>query len=376
MSDDAEDKQHLATGKHLADLRKRGIVLRSRDLSGGLIFITGVLLIIMTADKLKLIIQDNFIQAFNHFDLLVQDSEYVIKICKQLLFHSFESLLPILIILFVVGLLSPFLLGGWNFTLDVLQFNLGKIDPLNNLKRLLSPKQGLIEIAKSIIKAFTLLSALIIFIIFQKNQIVSLTDESIFSAVFHVWVMVKYYIGYLSLALIITVAFDVIYHFFHYQKESKMSTQQIKDEHKNTEGNVETKRKIRSKQIILIQQRLNVLVPKASVVIANPEHFAVALKYDKDKDKAPRVLIKGQDNVAMQIKKIAALNAVTIYEAPQLARALYYTTKMGHEIHPGLYKAVAIILSYVYQLQQYQSGLVDLPQITENLEIPNEFKHF
>lgn len=373
MSDEAHDKQHAATGKHLADLRKQGNVLRSRDLSGALVFMTSITLLIFMSAQIKTQMAKNFFLAFSNFSAVVGNHDYLINIIKNIVLSSFYLLLPLFIIAFITALFSPFIFGGWNFTLDVLQFKLSKLNPTSNLARLFKPKTALLEILKSMIKSSFFLAILIFYVISAKNNIFYLSNEALSSAINTSYFTVKNFIIILSGSLVFIILMDVVYNYFRYQTQAKMSTEQIKEEHKSTEGNPEVKRKIRMKQIAIIMQRLKQTIPKANVIITNPTHYAVALRYDGEKDHAPKVVAKGKAVIAQHIKKIAISHAVPIYEAPELARAIYYTTKVNGFIHPALYKAVALVLSYVFQLKHYQMGKGRLPEYISNLEIPSEF---
>ncbi|RDI38536.1 EscU/YscU/HrcU family type III secretion system export apparatus switch protein [Aquicella lusitana] len=373
MSHEAQEKQHQPTSKHISDLRKQGIVMRSRDLSGGLVFTVTVAMLIIMSAQLMMSIKKNFSLAFSSIPDVIHNANYLGAILKKIALANFYQLLPIFIIMLVVAILSPFLFGGWNFTLDAIQFKLSKLNPTNNLGKLFSYKNALIEIARSIVKASIFLCILTFFLISNLNDIISLMNLQVISAITASEYLIKYFILFLCIALIFTVIFDIAYHYFRYQQQAKMSLQEVKDEQKDTEGSVESKRKMRLKQLAMVKQRINYSVPKASVVITNPTHYAVALKYNSGKDKAPKVIAKGKGIIAYQIRKAAISHGISIYQAPDLARAIYFTTKLGSEIHPGLYKPVAIVLSYVYQLKNYQYGVGKHPEIIEDLSIPKEF---
>ncbi len=151
-----------------------------------------------------------------------------------------------------------------------------------------------------------------------------------------------------------------------------MTDQEVRDEGKESEGNPEVKRKIRSTQLQRLRQRLQQAVPKSTVVITNPTHYAVALAYDSQRDNAPRIMARGCDLIAHEIRMLAVANAIPIYEAPVLARAIYHSGKVGREIHPGLYMAVAIVLSYVHQLKSFQVGVGAAPVPVYEFDIPTE----
>lgn len=373
MSDESQDKQHLPTGKRLFDMRRQGNVLRSRDLSGGLIFLVSVGLLIYLSTDLKVRMQENFIFSFSNIKNVMEDPTCIGTVVNKLLLNNIKGILPIFIISFFTAFLSPFLFGGWNFTLEALQFKLTKLNPAQNIKRIFSFNTTLLEVLRAMIKVIVFFGALIAFIISNKNTIMLLAAEAPLAAIPAGFFIIKNFIVFICVALVFTTAFDMAYHYMKFFHQAKMSTQEIKDEHKDIEGNVDVKRKIRSKQLSMLKQRLMQTVPKADVIITNPTHYAVALRYQSTKDKAPKVIAKGKDLQAHQIRQIAIANAVSIYQAPELARAIYFTTKVGHEIHPLLYKAVAVVLSYVYQLKRYQMGSGEMPHRSDELHIPKEF---
>jgi flagellar biosynthetic protein FlhB len=179
----------------------------------------------------------------------------------------------------------------------------------------------------------------------------------------------------LSLSLLLIAFIDVPYQIWNHSKELKMSKQEVKDEFKETEGRPEVKGKIRQKQREISQQRMMEAIPEADVVVTNPEHYSVALKYDVMKSGAPIVVAKGADIIALQIKRVALANDVHIMQLPPLARALYHTTEIGGEVPQGLYLSVAQILAFVFQLKSFQDGKGIRPDKLGKIEIPEEFKY-
>ncbi len=372
-NEDGQERKHLATGKRLVELRKKGIVLRSKDLTGGMLFLVIIGLIIFMADSFKKQFSGNFLTAYSAIREVPNNQELLVLVIKKIFLSNIEILLPAFILALITVLISPFLFGGWNFTLDAIQFKLEKLDPMNNLKKMFSIKQTSIEVVRSMFKATLILGVLILFIYYKKVEICGLMSESIHYSLSASYDILKDFIFYISVALIITVAFDVAYHYYQFQTQNKMTGQELKDEQKDTEGSVEVKRKIRSAQIAMFKQRLASSVPTANVIVTNPAHYAIALRYDEKKDHAPRVVAKGKDYLAQQIKQLAIANAIPIYEAPPLARAIYHTTKIGMEIHPELYMAVAIVLSYVHQLKNFQLGIGKSPSFVNHFTLPEEF---
>lgn len=373
METESQDKQHQASAKRLSEMRKKGSVPRSRDLTSSLVLIMAVMILVNMSSTFKGRLIENFSLSFGSINDVVSNNVELSYVIKKMAMDNFILLLPLFILLFAVVLASPFLFGGWNFTLEVLGFKFEKLNPLTNLQRIFSPTKALIEIFKSVLKAAFIISVLASFFYYKKAEIFSLINYPASVAIHGSYSLVSGFAIILCCSLIILALADVIYHYFQFQKDSKMSTQELRDEGKDAEGNVEVKRKIRSKQMALIKQRLSVLVPQATVIITNPTHYSVALRYDERKDTAPKVLAKGKDFSAQQIRQIAVANAIPIYEAPALARAIFHTTKIGFEIHPALYMAVALVLSYVHQLKNFQSGRGQQPKFVSDFEIPKEF---
>lgn len=373
MSDDAQDKQHLPSGKRIADLRKKGNVMRSRDLTGGIVFLVSVSTLIFMAMTFKNQFANNFFSIYSSIGLVANGSMVMTEVMAKIFINNFNLLLPLFGIIFVSTLISPFLFGGWNFTLEAIRFKSDKLNPAVNLKRTFSPKHVLVEIGKSFIKCLVILGALVVFIMNKKDIIISLLTKNKIFVYSMMYSIMKEFLILLSVCLIFLIAFDVLYNYFSFLKQAKMSTQELKDENKESEGSPDVKRKINMQQMMLYKQRLSTFVPKAHVIVTNPTHYAVALRYDENKDRAPKVVAKGKAYIADQIRLLATANGIPFYEAPGLARAIYHTTKQGAEIHPELYRSVAIVLTYVHQLKNYQHGLGSIPNFVSEFKLPDEF---
>jgi len=373
MSESAQEKQHEATPKKLQDLRRKGVVLRSKDLTAGTVLVAAVLTIFLVAGKFFGSLETNFTDAFTQFNHQHDDKFYYIAFTKSVILNNFAMLLPLLGMCFLAAAFSPFLLGGWNFTWDAIRFKFEKMNPFNNIIKMLSPKRAAGEIIRSILKFLVLFLVLCIFIFYKKTFLQHLMDLNIRHAVFTAMFLLKQFVCIQLGALIVLIAGDVMHHRSEFMEQSMMTTQEIKEEYKESEGSGELKGKIRSRQIALSKQRLKLDVPRATVIITNPTHYAIALRYDEKVDSAPKIVAMGKDLMAQQIRFLGTSNGVPIYEAPVLARAIYHTSKVGYEIHPELYMAVAIVLSYVNQLKRYQMGAAQLPLMRSDLDIPAEY---
>ena len=352
MSDDSsQDKKHDATSKRLSELSQKGNVMRSRDLTSGLVFVVTIMQIMYMVSRLKEQIVANFTLSFDAIQKILVNHDNISGIFKKIVTDNFLMLIPIFCLAFIVVLLSPFIFGGWNFTLQPIQFKFDKLNPINNLKKMFAPVHMAMEIFKSMLKSFFIMGVMITFVVVKKDSFIKLLNNSAESAIAASYSIVVQFIVVLTFTLVAFVAFDIIYNYFKFKKDIKMTTQEVEDEHKAMEGNQQIKARIRQRQIALLRQTLNKTVPLANVIITNPTHYSIALKYDEHKDHAPKVIAKGTGDIASRIRTIAIANGVPIYEAPALARSIYHTTKIGFDIHPGLYKAVAAVLSYVYQLK-------------------------
>lgn len=371
MAEDTLDKEHEATGKRLEDLRGKGKSMRSRDLTSGLVFSVVITTLIFMAPYIKKQFSDNFVYSFNYISVAASDVDFPTDYMHKILWENFMLLLPLFAIAIASVLLSPFIFGGWNFTLQVLEFNFSKLNPIDNLKNMFSLKIFK-NIFTSVFKVVVIIGVLVVFILNKKHQISELMGLPFHSMAAISYSIIKEFIIVISSALVLIILFDIIYTFFDYRKNAKMSMQEIKDEQKDTEGNTEVKKKVRSKQYQLLKQRLNIMVPRANVIITNPTHYAIAIQYDHNKDNAPKVIAKGKGVLAQQIRHLAVINGIPIYEAPFLARALYHAVNLNAEIISELYMGVAIVLSYVQQLKNYQQGIGQPPAYVEDMQVPEE----
>jgi flagellar biosynthetic protein FlhB len=366
-----EDKQHEATSKRITDLRNKGSVMRSKDLTSGLVFIVAFIQLNYFAIKFQSGFTDNFIYTYNNIKIVLSDNYRLSDVLTHLLISNLLLLIPVFSMLLIVLLLSPFAFGGWNFTLTPVKFNFDKLNPITNLKNIYSLNL-FVEVFKSLLKAIVIIGALVYYIKNNISSILNLMNFSTNTAIQASFSIISQFLVMLCLLTIFLVAVDIAYNYFRHKMKSKMTNQEVKDEAKDSDGSPLVKQKIRSRQFEILKQRLFKSVPQANVIITNPTHYSIAVRYDEKKDRAPRVLAKGKGPLAQQIRMIAISNAIPIYEAPVLARAIYHTTKIGNEVPPDLYKAVAIVLTYIQQLRNYQSGKGHIPHYTDDLEIPKE----
>ncbi len=273
----------------------------------------------------------------------------------KLVGYSFETILlvamPILLIAMVTGVVMSYLQVGVLFTLEAVQPKLDKINPINGFKRLFSLR-SLVEMVKSILKATVLLYITGSYLINRQNDILKLFDMNVYQIAAVLWDMVFNLMLRAVIVLMILAVLDYAYKQWQNEKDMMMSKQEVKDEYKSTEGDPQLKGKIKQKQREISMGRMMQEVPKADVVITNPSHFAIAVKYNPDEADAPSVVAKGKDLIAKNIKKIAEENEIPIVENKPLARALYAEVEIGDFIPEALYHAVAEVLAYVYKLKK------------------------
>ena len=280
---------------------------------------------------------------------------------------------PILILLFVISFVAPIALGGFLFSGSLLQPKFSRMNPLSGVKRMFSMK-ALIELVKALAKFIVILMVALVVLSKDRADLLAIANEPIESAIMHSAQVVGWSALWMSLGLIFIAAVDVPFQLWDNKQKLMMTKQEVRDEYKDSEGKPEVKQRIRQLQHEMTQRRMMQAVPQADVVITNPTHFAVALKYDPEAGQAPMLLAKGSDFTALKIREIATEHNVLLLESPALARSIYHTTELDQEIPAGLYLAVAQVLAYVYQIRQYQAGKGKRPAPLKDLPIPPDLR--
>ena len=290
----------------------------------------------------------------------------------QFMYMASQTLLalsPFMAVMLVAALAGPLMMGGWSFSLETISFKLEKLNPIKGLARIFSLK-GLVELVKALAKFVLLIGAAILVFFTIDQQLLSLTSMSPKAAGIEAVSVLVQVLLILSATTILIVALDVPFELWNHQKQLRMTKQEIKDEMKETDGNPQVKQRIRTMQRQLAESRMMEDVKTADVVITNPTHYAVALQYLDRPGSAPRMVAKGKDLTALRIRSIATEHDIPLFEAPPLARALYRSTEIGHEIPHVLYMAVARVLAYVFQLKN--AGPTDYVPKPDDLDIPLE----
>jgi flagellar biosynthetic protein FlhB len=359
--DSSQEKTEEPTAKRLQKARDDGQIPRSKELSTSLVLIIGALSLWLSGGLIYEGAQSIFV--FNYTlerSHIFDEKEMIIHLAAS----AREAMLiisPVMIALLIVAILGPLALGGWMFSGKSLLPKLNRISPLSGLKRMFGLK-SLVELLKSWAKVIVICVCSILLFFSLENSILYLNQEPDRQAIVHAVDLVMLAALVLAISTLLISVIDVPFQIYDFTKKMKMSLQEIKDEHKDTEGKPEVKQRIRRLQYEMSQRRMMADVPEADVVITNPTHYAVALKYHSEGMEAPILVAKGTDEVALKIREIAKAHNVPIVESPTLARSVYAYTRIGKDIPEGLYVAIAQVLAYVYQLNQHLKGLGPKPK--------------
>ena len=369
-NEDGTEKTEEPSEKRLREAREKGQVPRSRELSTLMMTLSAAIFLyffgyFMAQDFEVIMVQGLQLDRDHAFDLHMATSRIM-----ALVETSIYMVLPFLLLMVVIAIVSSTLLGGWNFSSQAMAPKISKMNPISGIKRMFS-LNALMELLKAFAK-FVLISIVATFFLwYTYEEVLVLGLEPIDQALAHSAELVLEAFIFVSLALIVIAAIDVPFQVYQHISQLKMTKQEVKEEFKQQEGSPEVKSRIRQVQREMSQKRMMQKVPEADVVITNPTHFAVALKYDADSMLEPMVLAMGIDFMAAEIRTIAIDNDIPIIEAPPLARALYYNAEIDQPIPYDLFKAVASVLAYVYQLRDGKSvQAVDFEQlpIPENMQ--------
>ena len=372
-SESGADKSEEPTGKRLEESRKKGQIARSKELNTMAVTITGTMALIIFGAYMGNVLMDIMRGNFSlPREVLMSERSMAL----YLLASGKEALLamqPFLIALLIASIVGPIALGGWLFSTEALQPKASRMNPLAGLKRMFSV-QALVELLKALAKFLVILAVALVVLSVDQDDLLAIANEPIEPAILHSLKVVGWSAFWLSCGLILIAAVDAPFQLWSHKQKLKMTKQEVRDEYKDTEGKPEVKGRIRQLQREMAERRMMQAVPQADVVITNPTHFAVALKYDPEKGGAPLLLAKGGDFLALKIREIAQEHKVMVLESPGLARAVYYSTELDQEIPAGLYLAVAQVLAYVYQLRQYQAGKGKRPGPLPDLPIPPDLR--
>lgn len=346
----AQEKTEKATPKKREETRKKGQVAKSAEVNTAFImlfvFIGLFFLGTWMATTLLSIYRKSFMEYF-FWDVSIVNLH---TIYIQVLLEAAKVVLPVMLMAIVAGVLGNFVQMGFLFSTDPIKMKLERINPIKGFKRIFSLR-AIVELLKSILKITIIGSVVFILLLLHIEDIILLANKELNSSLV-VLAKLVWQLGIaVSIILIFLAILDYMYQKYDFEKSIRMSKQEIKDEHKKMEGDPLIKSRIRQKQRELAMRRMMQEIPHADVVITNPTHYAVALKYDAEKMEAPVVVAKGADYLALKIREIANKHQVMIVENKPLARTLYARTEIGDQIPEDLFATVAEVLAYVYRVQ-------------------------
>lgn len=348
--DSGQDRTEDATPKRISEARKKGDVPRSKELNTVLMLLASLVGFAMLGGT--------GVQAYKQLakaqwsidrDAVFNDN----ALLNGLLVPFIEALwisAPFLLLMFLASFIGPLCMGGWVFSVSSLKIDPKKLSPLAGLKRMVG-LQGLTELLKAVMKVIMLGGVAILLLMYNVDDYLRLGSQPIGTAINEMFRLMFFILLILVLSLGVVALVDVPYQLWSYARKLRMTLQEVRDENKETQGNPEVKSKVRQLQQANANKRMLTDVPEADVIIVNPTHFSVALKYEEE-SLAPVVVAKGVDHMALKIREIGRDADVAVFSAPPLARALYHHTEIGETIPTELYLAVAQVLAYVLQVKE------------------------
>ncbi|WP_386081555.1 flagellar biosynthesis protein FlhB [Vreelandella sp. F11] len=372
-NDSDQEKTEEATPRRKEKAREEGQVARSRELNTFLLLLGGVVGLYsmgkMLYDQLGAVMEQAFLferrQAMESTPMLVN----ALDLGQRTLF----AMMPLFLLLAVIALVAPGLMGGWLISGKSMQPKFSKLNPIKGVKRILST-QALIELAKAIAKSVLVGGVAATFLYFNIGKFMALMDQPIQQALTNALSMAAQAAGLMVLVLIVVILIDVPFQLWDNAKKLRMSQEEIKREHKESEGDPHVKARIRQQQQAMARGRMMSKVPEADVIITNPTHYAIALTYQEGSMGAPRLVAKGADAVAARIREIGEEAGVPRLEAAPLARALYHHVDLEAEVPAELYTAVAEVMAWAYRLKQVAKQGGEVPPTPDKLPVPPEME--
>jgi flagellar biosynthetic protein FlhB len=372
MAEDSDlEKTEQPSQRRLDQAREEGQVARSRELSTFTVLVAGgaglwLMGASLSEHLIKLVRQGLTLNAD-----IVFKPELMMPHLHNLSLEALMAFLPYLLLLLVVATFSPLLLNGWMFTFKPLVPDLSKLNPVSGIGRMFSVN-SLVELGKAIAKSVLVGGIGAWAIWHNRDHVLLLISEPVVQSIPHLGSLMWACFATIMGGVLLIAGVDVPYQLWEHNKKLKMTKEEVRREAKESEGDPQVKAKIRSMQREMARRRMMAEIPTADVVVTNPTHFSVALKYSENGMRAPVVVAKGTHLMAAKIKEIALANNVPILEAPPLARALYKHTDLGQSIPEALYTAVAEVLAYVYQLRRYKTAGGNYPVQPSELPVPKE----
>lgn len=372
-NENGQDKTEDPTDKRVRDSREKGETARSKELNTLVVTMAGAGGLLIFGGQLAQMMLDLMRVNFTLPREVIMDDHYMGLYFLNAGKAALIAIQPMLITMVLAAVIGPISLGGWIFSASSMAPKFSRMNPTGGLKRMFST-HALVELLKALAKFFIILMVALVVLSKDKGALVAIAHEPLELAILHSVQVVGWSAWWMACGLIIIAAVDVPFQLWEAHKKLLMTKQEVRDEHKDNDGRPEVKQRIRQLQREMSQRRMLSSIPKADVIITNPTHFAVALKYDPEQGGAPMLVAKGTDFLALKIREIAAEHKILLLESPALARSIYYSTELDQEIPAGLYLAVAQVLAYVYQIRQHRAGRGKRPDPLGDLPIPNDLR--
>lgn len=349
-SENEQERTERPTARRLEKAREEGNVPRSAELSAAAVLLVAGGGLHFLGGSIGATLMDIMKSALSISPAEAVDPGLALSAAGSELLRALTVCAPILGLTLVAALVAPLTLGGWNLSLNALAPNFEKLDPIAGFGRFFSAR-GAVELGKALGKFLVVATLAVLVLRKQSPQLLALGAAPLHAGIAQAANLTSDALLAVSSGLVLIAAVDVPFQLWQYSQKLNMTRDEIRQEVKESEGAPEVRMRIRRAQRDIARRRMMHEVPKADVVVVNPTHFAVALRYDESRMRAPLVVAKGTDLIAARIREIAAEHAVPIFEAPPLARALHHSVEIGSEIPATLYVAVAQVLTYIYQLK-------------------------
>lgn len=370
MAEDSDlEKTEPASQRRLEKAREEGQVVRSRELNTFMLLGAGVAVLWFGGARMYEGL-NGILRSGLWFDLRVgQDTNVMLSVAANSALQALLLLAPLFLVLVVIAIFSSVMLGGFMFSSKALEPKFERLNPLKGVARMFSA-QTLVELIKTLAKATVIGTVGAMVIWNYRDQMLSLMHTTPTQALTEGMSLVALCCTLIVSALVIIVLIDAPWQVFSHYKKMRMSKQDVKQEHKESDGDPHVKGRIRQQQRAMARRRMMAEVPTADVIVTNPTHYAVALTYKEGQGGAPQVVAKGSGLVAARLRSLAAEHKVPMLSAPPLARALYHNVELGQEIPAELYSAVAEVLAWVFQLRSWNMGTGVEPQKPSSLVVP------
>jgi flagellar biosynthesis protein FlhB len=365
------EKTESATPRRLEKAREEGQVARSRELASFALLFAGFFGMWGLAGPIGMHLQSMMRSAFTFDHTYVLDTRRMLIGAGSAGREGLLAVAPVLMLTALAALLAPMALGGWLLSVNALQFKPERLNPISGIGRMFSIN-GPIQLGMALAK--TLIVGLIggLAVWSRKDEILALPMEPLMQALGHGLSIIAVCCATTVAGLFVIAGIDVPYQLWQFHKKLRMTKEEVKREHRESEGDPKVKGRIRQQQRAMARRRMMTAVPKADVVVTNPTHYAVALQYADGQMRAPKVVAKGVNLVAARIRELAGEHNIPLLEAPPLARALYHNVELNREIPGALYNAVAEVLAWVYQLRRFRQEGGDVPAEPTGLDVPAE----